>query len=58
VESITNWPGIGLQAFVALKSLDLPIVMGTVLLAGLVVVTLNLVVDLAVALLDPRVRLE
>ncbi len=58
VESVTNWPGIGLQAFVALKSLDLPIVMGTVLLAGLVVVTLNLAVDLAVALLDPRVRLE
>jgi peptide/nickel transport system permease protein len=58
VESVVNWPGIGLQAYVALKSLDLPMVMGTVLLAGLVVVTLNLVVDLAVAVLDPRVRLE
>jgi peptide/nickel transport system permease protein len=58
VESVVNWPGIGLQAYVALKSLDLPMVMGTVLLAGLVVVTLNLVVDLAVAMLDPRVRLE
>jgi peptide/nickel transport system permease protein len=58
VESVTNWPGIGLQAFVALKSLDLPIVMGTVLLAGFVVVTVNLLVDLAVALLDPRVKLE
>jgi peptide/nickel transport system permease protein len=58
VESVTNWPGIGLQAFVALKSLDLPIVMGTVLLAGFVVVTVNLLVDVAVALLDPRVRLE
>jgi ABC-type dipeptide/oligopeptide/nickel transport system permease component len=33
-------------------------VMGTVLLAGLVVVTLNLIVDLIVAVLDPRVRLE
>jgi peptide/nickel transport system permease protein len=58
VESVTNWPGIGLQAFVALKSLDLPIVMGTVLLAGFVVVTVNLLVDVAVALLDPRVKLE
>jgi peptide/nickel transport system permease protein len=58
VESVTNWPGIGLQAFVALKSLDLPIVMGTVLLAGFVVVTVNLLVDVAVALFDPRVRLE
>jgi peptide/nickel transport system permease protein len=58
VESVVNWPGIGLQAYVALKSLDLPMVMGTVLLAGLVVVTLNLIVDLIVAVLDPRVRLE
>lgn len=58
VESVTNWPGIGLQAFTALKSLDVPLVMGTVLLAGLFVVGLNLVVDVGVAILDPRVRLE
>ena len=57
VEGVTNWPGMGLQAYIALKSLDIPLVMGTVLLAGLVVVTLNLVVDIAVAVLDPRVRL-
>lgn len=57
VEGVTNWPGIGLQAYTALKSLDTPLVMGTVLLAGLFVVTLNLIVDLAVAALDPRVRL-
>jgi len=57
VEGVVNWPGMGLQAFIALKSLDIPLVMGTVLLAGLVVVTLNLLVDIAVAVLDPRVRL-
>jgi peptide/nickel transport system permease protein len=57
VESVVNWPGIGLQAFTALKSLDIPLVMGTVLLAGLFVVVLNLLVDLVVAALDPRVRL-
>ena len=58
VESVVNWPGIGLQAYNALKSLDVPLVMGTVLLAGLFVVALNVIVDLVVALLDPRVRLE
>jgi peptide/nickel transport system permease protein len=57
VESVVNWPGIGLQAYTALKTLDTPLVMGTVLLAGLFVVGLNLMVDLAVAALDPRVRL-
>jgi peptide/nickel transport system permease protein len=58
IEGVVNWPGIGLQAFTALKSLDIPIVMGTVMLAGLFVVALNLLVDVLVALLDPRVRLH
>jgi len=58
VESVANWPGIGMQAFSALKALDVPLVMGTVLLAGLCVVLLNLLVDVVVALLDPRVRLQ
>lgn len=57
VEGVVNWPGIGLQAYNALKELDTPLVMGTVLLAGTFVVFLNLIVDLAVAALDPRVRL-
>jgi peptide/nickel transport system permease protein len=58
IEGVVNWPGIGLQAFTALKSLDIPMVMGTVMLAGLFVVVLNLVVDVLVTLLDPRVRLS
>jgi peptide/nickel transport system permease protein len=57
VESVTNWPGIGLQAFNALKGPDIPLVMGTVLMAGCFVVVINLAVDVAVALIDPRVRL-
>lgn len=57
VESVTNWPGIGLQAFNALKGPDIPLVMGTVLVAGCSVVLINLAVDLLVAWLDPRVRL-
>lgn len=58
VESVTNWPGIGQQAFLSLKQNDVPMVMGVVLTAGLGVVTLNLLADLLVGLLDPRVRLR
>jgi len=57
VESVTNWPGIGLQAFNGLKGPDVPLVLGTVLLASSFVVLVNLAVDLAVAAIDPRVRL-
>ena len=57
IESVVNWPGLGLQAFNALKASDTPLVMGTVLLAGLGVVLISLAVDVLVALLDPRVRL-
>jgi peptide/nickel transport system permease protein len=57
VEAVTNWPGMGLQAFNALKGPDVPLVMGTVLLAGCFVVLINLAVDIAVAIVDPRVRL-
>jgi peptide/nickel transport system permease protein len=57
VESETSWPGIGLQAFNAQKSVDVPLVMGTVLTAGCFVVLINLAVDVLVAIVDPRVRL-
>lgn len=58
VESVTNWPGIGQQAIISLKQNDVPMVTGVVLTAGLGVVTLNLLADLLVGLLDPRVRLR
>ncbi len=57
-ETVFHWPGLGRLAFDAVLALDVPVIMGTVLLsAGLVVLT-NLAVDLLYRLVDPRIRLE
>lgn len=56
IEAVFGWPGVGLQAFQAIRNQDTPLIMGTVLFASLGVVLINLLVDLLYATLDPRVR--
>ena len=58
IEAVFGWPGIGLQAWSAIRNQDTPMVMGTVLFASIAVVGLNLLVDLFYITLDPRVRLS
>jgi peptide/nickel transport system permease protein len=58
IEAVFGWPGVGLQAWTAIRNQDTPMIMGTVLLAALVVVSLNLMIDMLYAVLDPRIRLE
>jgi peptide/nickel transport system permease protein len=55
-EHIFAWPGLGREALQAVIDLDLPVVLGLVLVTAAAVVVANLVVDVAYALLDPRVR--
>lgn len=55
-ESVFGWPGIGHQAWLAISSSNVPVVMGTTLFSAAFVVVANLVVDLLYRLLDPRVR--
>jgi ABC-type dipeptide/oligopeptide/nickel transport system permease component len=57
IEAVFGWPGIGLQAWTAIRNQDTPMIMGTVLFASIAVVFLNLLVDLLYVVLDPRVRL-
>ncbi|EWT02960.1 ABC transporter permease [Intrasporangium oryzae NRRL B-24470] len=57
-EKIFNVDGIGKQAIDALRNDDLPVIMGTVLIAATAVVVMNLVVDIAYSYIDPRVRLS
>jgi peptide/nickel transport system permease protein len=57
IEAVFAWPGIGFQAWTAIKNQDTPMIMGTVLFASIVVVFINLAVDLLYLALDPRVRL-
>ena len=56
-EQIFEIDGIGRLALQSLNNDDLPIIMGTVLVAATLVVVLNLVVDIAYSFIDPRVRL-
>lgn len=57
VEYIFNWPGIGWQTLQAAQHLDVPLIMGSVLFAALLIGLANLMVDLIYTWLDPRVRL-
>jgi peptide/nickel transport system permease protein len=54
-ESVFGWPGIGSQAMQAIATMDVPVIMGTVLFAATVIVAVNLIVDLVTRVLDPRV---
>jgi peptide/nickel transport system permease protein len=58
VEVVFNIPGIGLLAYTAIRHSDLLIVQGTVLLGAMFIIVANIVVDVAYAYLDPRVRYE
>ncbi|MHB8234073.1 MAG: ABC transporter permease [Solirubrobacteraceae bacterium] len=58
VETVFNIPGIGRLNYDAITHSDFPIVQGTVLVAALFIIVFNIVVDIAYAYLDPRVRYE
>jgi peptide/nickel transport system permease protein len=57
-EVVFGLPGLGREAVQAITSQDLPIILGITILSAALVVAANLVVDVAHAVLDPRVRLE
>ena len=57
-ESVYGIPGLGGLAWQAIASRDLPLVMGTVLVAAVCLVTASTLVDFALAALDPRVRAQ
>jgi peptide/nickel transport system permease protein len=55
-ESVFNIPGIGRLAYDSIQNSDLPMIQGTVLMGAFFIVLMNLVVDVAYAFIDPRVR--
>jgi len=57
VEVVFAWPGIGRLAVMALGQRDFPLLQGTVFIAGLGFVLINLLADLCCARIDPRIRL-
>ncbi len=56
VEYIFGWNGLGKQVVEALQLLDLPVVMGSVLLIGLTFVLINMAMDVVYTYIDPRLR--
>ena len=56
-EQVFGLPGLGQLAWQSVTNQDLPVIIGTVLIASLFIVVANILVDLSYAFLDPRVRL-
>jgi len=57
VEYIFNWNGLGKEIVTALNTLDLPIIMGSVLVIASLFIIINILVDITYSWLDPRIRL-
>jgi peptide/nickel transport system permease protein len=57
VEKIFSWPGIGQYAYEAAVNLDVPAIAGVSMFVAVVYVTVNFVVDVLYAVIDPRIRL-
>jgi peptide/nickel transport system permease protein len=57
VEVVFGLPGLGNEAWTSIAREDWGVLQGIVVFTGFLVIVVNLFVDLAYALLDPRVRL-
>lgn len=56
IEIVFAWPGIGFLTVKAVRTLDYPVVQVAVVVIGAAISVVNLLTDLAVAWLDPRIR--
>jgi peptide/nickel transport system permease protein len=57
-ESVFNIPGVGRLVFTGIQTSDLPVIQGVTLFGAFFIIFFNLVVDIAYAYLDPRVRFQ
>jgi peptide/nickel transport system permease protein len=55
---VFNWPGMGTLAFDAISNRDYPVLQGAITVLALFIVAINLLVDIAYGLIDPRIRTE
>jgi peptide/nickel transport system permease protein len=58
VEYIFGWNGLGKEIVDALNTLDLPIIMGAVLVIATLFILINIMVDLIYGWLDPRISYQ
>ena len=58
IEQIFLIPGLGKYFVDSITSMDYPVIMGTTIFYGAVLVALNLIVDVLFGVIDPRIRIE
>jgi peptide/nickel transport system permease protein len=56
LETVFAWPGVGRLLVIAVSGRDYPVVQGVVIMVAAVTLIVNLLVDLAYAYVDPRIR--
>jgi peptide/nickel transport system permease protein len=56
IESVFNWPGMGLLLISAVETRDYPVIMGATLVIGACVIVVNILTDLTYAVIDPRIE--
>lgn len=56
LETVFAWPGVGRLLVTAVSGRDFPVVQGITMMVAVVVLTINLLVDIAYAYVDPRIR--
>jgi peptide/nickel transport system permease protein len=58
VETVFSWPGVGRLAFEALLARDYNLLLGVFIVTSAMAVMINLITDVLIALIDPRIEVE
>jgi peptide/nickel transport system permease protein len=58
VEIMVGWPGLGQMMLEALQSFDMPLAMAGMMIGALMLLMGNLLADVLLAAVDPRIKLE
>ena len=56
VERVFNWPGVGRMSVEAIETVDVPLIIGTVIFTALMVIVSSILIDIVQAIVDPRIR--
>lgn len=58
VEKIFTIPGLGMEFIGAITGRDYPLIMGTTIFLAVLIITMNVIVDIAYTIIDPRIKLK
>jgi peptide/nickel transport system permease protein len=58
IEKLFSWPGIGSLLVDSVATRDIPVVQGTVIVIVLWFLVINMLVDIAYAVIDPRIKVD